>query len=139
MIICNYEDDFIFEKPMWIALLSNGEKVYQDDGRPNLEDYSAWIRLRSYLKETKLKITSLYFRFRSNIVYLLPENAEGYYFSNGVIGQLSSDFSINLFVCGEINGNIARIRNIKIPELLVMSEEDRIIEDFSINPIIMNT
>lgn len=139
MIVCNYEDDFIFEKPMWIALLSNGEKVYQDDGRPNLEDYSAWIRLRSYLKETKLKITSLYFRFRSNIVYLLPENAEGYYFSNGVIGQLSSDFSINLFVCGEINGNIARIRNIKIPELLVMSEEDRIIEDFSINPIIMNT
>ena len=138
MIICNYEDDFIFEKPMWIALLSNGEKVYQYDGRPNLEDYSAWIRLRSYLKETKLKITSLYFRFRSNIVYLLPENAEGYYFSNGVIGQLSSDFSINLFVCGEINGNIARIRNIKIPELLVMSEEDRIIEDFSINPIIMN-
>ena len=138
MSICNHEDDFIFEKPMWIALLSNGEKVYQDDGRPNLEDYSAWIRLRSYLKETKLKITSLYFRFRSNIVYLLPENAEGYYFSNGVIGQLSSDFSINLFVCGEINGNIARIRNIKIPELLVMSEEDRIIEDFSINPIIMN-
>jgi hypothetical protein len=138
MSICNHEDDFIFEKPMWIALLSNGEKVYQDDGRPNLEDYSAWIRLRSYLKETKLKITSLYFRFRSNIVYLLPENADGYYFSNGVIGQLSSDFSINLFVCGEINGNIARIRNIKIPELIVISEEDRVIENFSINPIIMN-
>ena len=138
MTICNYEDDFIFEKPMWIALLSNGEKVYQDDGRLNLADYSAWIRLSSYLKETKLKITSLYFRFRSNIVYLLPENADGYYFSNGVIGQLSSDFSINLFVCGEIKGNIARIRNIKIPELIVISEEDRVIENFSISPIIMN-
>lgn len=138
MSICNYEDDFIFEKPMWIALLSNGEKVYQDDGRPNLADYSAWIRLSSYLKKTKLKITSLYFRFRSNIVYLLPENAEGYYFSNGVIGQLSSDFSINLFVCGEIKGNIARIRNIKTPELIVISEEDRVIENFSIDPIIMN-
>lgn len=138
MSICNKEDDFIFEKPMWIALLSNGEKIYQDDGRPDLQIYSAWIRLSSYLKDTKLKIVDLYFRFRSNVVHILPENAEGYYFSNGVIGQLSSDFSINLFVCGEINNGVARIRNIKIPELIVMSEEERIIGNYSIDPIIMN-
>ena len=67
-----------------------------------------------------------------------PENAQGYYFSNGVIGQLSSDYSINLFVSGEIIGNLARIKSIKVPELIVINEEDRILENLSIDPVIMN-
>jgi hypothetical protein len=137
-MICTQEDDFIFEKPRWIAVLSDGTKVYQDDDRPNLEINSAWIRLKKHITTTGLKITKLYFQFRSNFFEPFPENAQGYYFSNGVIGQLSSDYSINLFVSGEIIGNLARIKSIKVPELIVINEENRILENLSIDPVIMN-
>lgn len=137
-MICTKEDDFIFEKPRWVAVLSDGTKVYQDDDRPNLEINSAWIRLKKHIINTGLKITSLYFQFRSNLFYPFQENAKGYYFSNGVIGQLSSDYSINLFVSGEIVGNVARIKSIKVPELIVINEEDRVLENLSIDPVIMN-
>ena len=137
-MICTKEDSFIFERPRWVAILSDETKVYQDDDRPNLEIKSAWIRLKKHVKENKLKIKKVYFQFRSNIFDVFPENAEGYYFSNGVIGQLSSDYSINLFIFGEIIGDIARIKSIKVPELIVINEENRQLKNLDIDPVIMN-
>lgn len=137
-MICTKEDDFIFEKPRWISILSDGTKVYQDDDRPNLKISSAWIRLKVYLKESNLKINDLYFQFRSNIFRPLSQGAEGYYFSHGVIGQLSSDFSLNTFVCGEIIGNVCSIIVIKVPELIIINNEERVLIDLSIDPVIMN-
>ena len=34
--------------PLWIATLSNGETIYQDDGRPNVKPLSAWSRVKKY-------------------------------------------------------------------------------------------
>ena len=39
--------------PMWIAKLSNGETIYQDDGRPEVEPASAWLRLKDYCDQEK--------------------------------------------------------------------------------------
>ena len=42
----SYVNQYGDKNPMWIAELSNGETIYQDDGRPNAVPESAWARLK---------------------------------------------------------------------------------------------
>ena len=41
-----YISAYADSNPIWIVKLSNGETVYQDDGRPDVEPESAWLRLK---------------------------------------------------------------------------------------------
>src|SRR5688500_10269504 len=68
----------------WVAVLSNGETVYQDDDRPGIKPESAWIRLGNYVNNRGLHIVALSFQFRSHVISL-PENADGYYFAKGAL------------------------------------------------------
>ncbi len=40
-----YLTEFSEKNAIWFVTLSNGETVYQDDDRPNIEPSSAWLRL----------------------------------------------------------------------------------------------
>ena len=83
MICTTYDREYFEDKTCWIAELSNGVLVYQDDGRETEKEYSSWIRLKEYLKENNLNIIRLFLKFRSNVLDVIPSNKEGYFFFNG--------------------------------------------------------
>ena len=63
-----YLTEFSEKNAIWFVTLSNGETVYQDDDRPNIEPSSAWLRLKTYCKENDVYITEMFLKYRSNIV-----------------------------------------------------------------------
>ena len=123
--LCTKPDDFLEEKAIWIATLSDGTKVYQDDERPGVDEPSAWIRLGHYLGESGLGIVGMELRFRSHIVPL-PPDAPGYYFARGIrrdcaVGSKNKHY----LVAGVQIGDSILKRWYKTPELLM--ERDAII------------
>lgn len=124
-MICETEDSFLEDKPIWVAVLSNGQKVYQDDDRKGLEERSAWLRLKSYLSKNNLKINSFYLKFRSNILVILPANSSGYFFSKGIMASTGYGKNIYYFSIGHIENQKVFIKKIQIPELLLFEQETR--------------
>ena len=62
-------------KSRWIASLSNGETIFEDN-RDNEEP--AWERLKKYVEENDLSITNLRAQFESGRSVPLPAGQEGY-------------------------------------------------------------
>lgn len=128
MTICTQLDDFMVDyierKARWEVKLNNGEKIYQDDGRPGVQPYSAWRRLRKYCEENQLYIIEMLFGFRSN-TYSLPSNADGYFFSHGSRGCFGSTRTIFLFHVGVLQNGILNVTCWKTPEMLKENTECR--------------
>lgn len=127
----NY-DDFVQEQEdngmaHWVAELSNGQLVYQDDGRPNSTN-SAWDRLARYLTTNNLKIRDLWLKFRSNELRFLPSNADGYYFCKAAAAFLGSTgfFSYNM---GYLTNNKVVVYSYRVPELICYLTEEREISE----------
>lgn len=130
MSVCKSKDGFVFEQSMageahWVARLSNGETVYQDDLRPDESIPSAWIRLADYVREHGLSITALWLEFRDNIQKPLPENAEGYFFCKSAGAVWPGDSTIGFYIIGCLVRDKVRCQRWKIPELLVCETEIR--------------
>lgn len=70
-------DEFLAGKSIWSARLSDGTTVYGDDDRPGREPANSWLRLRSYIEGTGLKIDQLYFHSGAYVVEL-PKSDYGY-------------------------------------------------------------
>lgn len=138
MICKTFDKEYFEEKTYWIAELSNGETVYQDDGKNENYEHSAWIRLKKYIEDNNLSINKFYVRFRSNIIYPLQENCDGYFFSIGIIGMMSSEENVNFYILGYVLNNKVMIKKIKIPELIVFDEEEREISNCSEQQLILN-
>lgn len=126
------EDEFTTEQEtdcgqaLWRVLLSNGETIVQDDGRPGGEPPSAWLRLGDYVRENGLSIRKLWLQFRSNKQeQILPEDAEGYFFSKGILGSFNGGSSRHYYVLGYLSENRLYLTQIAVPELLVMEKEER--------------
>jgi hypothetical protein len=127
MSVCKQEDEYIIDKPKWLAHLSNGEIIYQDDGREGEEPSQAWLRLSNYCEYNKLYIKNLTLQFRSHHEAPLPANAKGYYFIN-MITAVQGGPMFDFFIVGhmtEPNKVIAQYW--KIPELLFCGEEERFV------------
>lgn len=123
--LCLAYDDYLIDRPCWVAELSNGLTVYQDDGRPEVDPPSAWIRLRNYLKETGEYIKKMYLQFRSHIETPLPEGAEGYYFSHMLLTAAGAKRNATFFVIGYLRGESIYIQKWKVPELQFVDAELR--------------
>lgn len=121
-MICLKPDEFLNDKTYWFCKLSNGETVYQDDNRPGLEESRAWIRLGQYVKSNNLKIESMSIRFRSHVEDL-PSHCAAYYFSYGVIQDLTSPQSLGTYVLGfqQTPDDDIVCMSFVYPELLVIS------------------
>lgn len=116
-----FSDEFLCDKTVWIAILSDGLSVYQDDARPGRDPSSAWVRLTSYLKQNPdLKITKLGVKFRSHTEWL-PENMSGYYFSNGILRGMQSTESQEYKVLGYVEDDRIVCRWYSVPELIVIN------------------
>jgi len=81
-MICTEQDSFLDEKTIWIARLSDGNTVFQDDDREGDFHPSAWIRLKDYCDSKGVYIDSLSIRFRDHKVDV--PKAEAYHFIKSV-------------------------------------------------------
>jgi hypothetical protein len=102
-------DEFV-PNTRWIASLSNGETIFEDN-RANLD--SAWRRLSKYIKEKDLKITQLRFQHNGKTV-TMPSHADGYFHLNKVFegpGNVGGKFFRGI---GVVNNNITTITWIDI-------------------------
>jgi len=120
--ICTALDDFLDEKTIWIATLSDGTKVYQDDERPGITEHSAWIRLGWHIQNTGLRIVALQARFRSHVEEI-PRNAPGYFFARGALGHFGGktrkSSTKHYLIMGAQNGDEIPCHWYKAPELLI--------------------
>lgn len=133
-MICLAEDEFIYEKfdreARWIATLSNGLIVYQDDDRYGPKD-PAWLRLTKYCKDNKLRLNNLRIQFRSNIIDF-PE-FEGYYYTKGAGADMNGGRTEHFFVIGLLNQGILRKTWWKTPEMSPMRTDEETIEEVLIS------
>ncbi len=83
-------DDFLKDKCIWIAHLSTGKIVFQDDGRPGHYEPSAWKRLWKFLHLNPwVHIKRMQLKFRSHIVDL-PSEKPHYFYSHGIVKGMNS-------------------------------------------------
>jgi hypothetical protein len=134
MIYKEYNAEYYEDKPIWIVELSNGESIYQYD----TEGKSSWLELKEYVYKNNLLIKKMYARFRSNIIYPLEENAEGYFFSIGIIGIMSCKNNMSYYLLGSLKNNNVKVHKIKIPEMITFEEEDRNISQCKAEQLIIN-
>lgn len=127
--VCTSEDDFTRERWLthvrWVVLLSNGEQVIQDDGRPGPLRESAWIRLGKYVQERGLKIQQMSISFRNEPPIRLPDQAEGYFFRTSVGGLLTSELTFEFYLVGYLRNEKVMVQRFKVPELILVQNEVR--------------
>jgi hypothetical protein len=136
-MICEKEDNFLEDKTIWVAVLSNGQTVYQDDNRIDYEEKSAWLRLKRYISENQLKIKTFYIKFRSNTVLSTPSDASGYFFSKGIMGSVATS-NVFYYLVGHIENGKVYIKKFKIPELLCFDQEVRELYNCKEDQLIFN-
>lgn len=130
MFVCKQEDEFTFEKPRWVAHLSNGENILQDDERPGIEPKQSWLRLKDYCRQNMVDVVNLTLQFRSHTEIPLPANADAYFFCNRVVTMLNSDIVIGFHLIGYLKDKILRVQHWKVPEYVLVEEDfDRVIND----------
>jgi hypothetical protein len=135
--LCLEEDDFLCDKSIWVASLSNGLDVYQDDNRGCLEEPSAWKRLASYILDSGTKIVGMKLKFRSHIIEI-PSNADGYYFACGMSKTSESDVQRGYLVCGALIDGVATCKWYNIPELTVERKYPRPLSELEPPFLILN-
>lgn len=139
MGICTKPDEYVNDL-RWIAMLSNGETVFQDDDRPGEIPCSAWSRLKAYCHDNRCGIVSMKLEFRSHVEEI-PSNSDAYFFCRMAAAILCGDGqTFAHFVVGTYNAekDVFELKSWKVPELIVVSEFDRSRVDTSEECIIWN-
>tara|TARA_R110000824_G_scaffold9415_4_gene42133 strand:+ start:26776 stop:27198 length:423 start_codon:yes stop_codon:yes gene_type:complete len=114
-MICTKEDSFLEEKTIWVALLSSGQTVFQDDGRSELMDHSAWVRLMGHCEQEGVYIEELKIKFRSHVVPI--PKSEGYHFIKGIGCMVGFDPE-KFFIVGTLNNGELKRTWYKVPEIV---------------------
>ena len=120
----SYVNVYADSNPIWIADLSNGETVYQDDGRPDVKPASDWTRLKIYCEENELHITRIKVRNRSHVEEA-GSGYDGYFFCKGAGALLFGDLTIHTFNIGFLEEGRLRVRTWRLPELIPERFEER--------------
>lgn len=119
----------------WSASLTSGDTIYEDDYReecphntlPIPSISKAWDRLRIHVSKENVWIKNLWLQNLDNVVKPLPDDADGYFFKKGAIGQLFADYSRHFYIIGylDIRKKIIKTFKYGVPELLLLETEDR--------------
>ena len=120
----SYINVYADNNPLWIATLSNGEVVYQDDGRPNVKPASAWARLKKYCEINDVHITNIKIRNRTHIEDL-GSDCDGYFFCKSAGALLFGDMTQHAFIFGSLYGEKLSVRKWRLPELIPEATEER--------------
>lgn len=118
--LCTELDPFLEDKPIWVATLSSGITVYQDDNRAGVDEPIAWKRLRSYCVKQKEQIDFLRIKFRSHVVPITPKKIlpTYYYFSYGITKDIVDDFNQDFYLSGFSFDKSLHYSWYKIPEII---------------------
>lgn len=121
-MITTQEDDFTIGRredfTRWIAVLDDDTTVYQDDGRPGVEE-PAWLRLKEYCAQNGRHIVRMYLQFRDHIEHV-QSNAEGYYFKFGASAAWGGP-TYQQFVVGHVENGILHKSTYNVPELTLQA------------------
>ena len=122
----------LFEKgSVWVATLSDGSVVYQDDERDGVDPKSAWERLGIHCGETGIHVVDMYIQNGTNKVEI-GKNHDGYYFCKGAGGFLYGGLTHHSYVCGVLKGGVLLVTAYNVPELTIQFEETRAVDKNSI-------
>jgi hypothetical protein len=117
--------------PMWIAKLSNGETVYQDDDRPEVHPASAWLRLRDYCIQEKIHVKSLLLKNKSNqVVAIQDDENDGVFLTKAAGAFLFGDETLEFFNVGVIKNGKAHLTKWKMPDMTRDLREEREAEQY---------
>lgn len=129
MQVCKEQDGYIVELlesgTRWIAYLSNGETIYQDDDRPGIETNSAWIRLGEYVRANKLSIVHMKLQFRSHFINVnngVADKVDGFFFCKSALGSPGFEKTVEYYVAGTLKNGILETKRWQIPELELDSD-----------------
>ena len=129
VVICTEPDLYVAQMfewgTVWVATLSDGSVVYQDDDRENVEPDSAWERLGMHCRETGEHVVDFYVQNGTNKIDL-GKDKDGYYFCKGAGGFLyGGGHTHHSYVCGVLEDGILGITSYNVPELTVQFKETR--------------
>ncbi len=126
--ICKQMDEFFDGHTFVVQVeLSNGEVVFLDDGRPGCEPASAWLRLKSYCDEQKVRIKNV-FAICSNGKIPLVENAESQrLFSINRVSWFNG-VSLDMFNIGVIEGDKIRVASYSKTPFFLVEWTERLVE-----------
>ena len=119
-----YINVYADNNPLWIVTLSNGETIYQDDGRPNVKPASAWTRLKKYCEINDVHIINMKIRNRSHMQDV-GSDYDGYFFCKGAGALLFGDTTLHTFIIGTLTGEKLSVKRWKLPELISEGSENR--------------
>tara|TARA_R110002074_G_scaffold390889_1_gene575176 strand:+ start:2091 stop:2558 length:468 start_codon:yes stop_codon:yes gene_type:complete len=127
--LCLEDCDYLEDKSVWIATLSNGITVYQDDNKSGRERV-AWKRLAKYCHENNVDVIGLCLKFRSNVIVVkTPDKIDGFYFAYGAQREFDEDITRAYYVTGYSKDNSIFYTWYTIPELIKDKEGSRKITD----------
>ena len=130
--ICTAPDLYtaqLFEKQsVWVATLSTGEDVIQDDDREGEEPPSAWLRLGKHCEENDCYITEMYIQNGTNKIEM-EKGADGYYFCKSAGGFLYGGETLHSYIIGVLNKGILRVTSWSVPQLSADFAETRDVND----------
>ena len=109
----------------WLATLNDHTKVYRND----IGEKDSWLVFKEFLNDSDKYITGLHFFFRDNYVEI-GWNKSAFFFTKMIKGEYGG--STQFFFCGGYlndDGKSVHIKKYVLPELLIMEEEDRNIND----------
>jgi len=123
------DDDYIESNTLWIAFLSNGEIVYQDDKCVDNED--SFTPLKIYCEQNNLFIDKFQIRFRSHIETVFENNDEcqGFFFRKSIMAPFSSDKNFHRYIIGKVIDNIIYTEKWSTPEIIMVEQEIRSITE----------
>lgn len=96
-------NDFV-PRDRWIASLSNGETIFQDERQGQKP---AWSRLADYVRQNKLAITQLRVQI-GGLEVKLPANQEGYVQKKKAFTYMNGPSGSNLCI-GYIQGDVCGV------------------------------
>lgn len=138
--LCTEECDFLEDKTIWVAALSNGLVVRQDDYRSGRTPDVAWLRLGNYCVENDVDIIGLHLKFRSHVIPITSdESIQGHYFSYGIQKEIDESITKQHYVCGFARQNTLDYDWYKTPELTIEKTVQREInkDDISSGKLIL--
>ena len=112
--LCIEECEYLEDKSVWIATLSNGITAYQDDDKSGKEPV-AWRRLHKYCKDNNVHVLGLCLKFRSNIITIkTPEEIDGFYFAYGAQREFDEEVTRAYYVCGYLKNEEINLKFEKV-------------------------
>lgn len=118
-------EDYLLTNAVWVATLTTGEVVVQDDGRPGRFPPSAWLRLQQRCKSGGVGVRRLTLRFRDREEPAAPDGAQAYFFSKAVAAGLGQEGQQLFYLAGWLSDGLVQVQRWAVPELILLGQETR--------------